>query len=149
MSDAALSKGTMTQVAFVVKDIEKASKLWAEALGMPVPKWNITDTAAVAHTLYKGKPTEARAKLAFFNLGQVTIELIEPVGDPSTWADGLKAGGVHHIAFNVADADASVAELAKQGMKVIQKGDFTGGCYIYIDAAAQLGTTLELLAKRP
>jgi len=139
----------MSQVAFVVKDIEKAAKIWAEALGLDAPKWIITDTADTAHTLYKGKPTEARAKLAFLNLGQVTIELIEPVGGPSTWLDGLKTGGVHHIAFNVQDADAAGAALAEQGMKVIQTGDYTGGRYVYIDASAQLGTVLELLAKRP
>jgi len=144
-------QGMLTQIAFTVPDIEKASKAWAAALGVPVPEWHLTDPVEQAHTKYQGRPTPARAKLAFFNLGQVSIELIEPVDGPSTWRDGLEAVGygVHHVAFHVEDADAAVARLGEQGVPVVQTGDYTGGRYIYLDAIKQLGVTLELLAKRP
>jgi catechol 2,3-dioxygenase-like lactoylglutathione lyase family enzyme len=152
MADQGLAQqGTLTQIAFTVPDIEKASKAWAAVLGVPVPAWHLTDPLEQAHTRYQGRPTPARAKLAFFHLGQVSIELIEPVDGPSTWRDGLDTVGygVHHVAFHVEDADAAVAHLAKQGATVVQKGDYAGGQYIYIDSIKQLGVTLELLADRP
>ena len=38
--------------------------------------------------------------------------------------------------------------LVGRGMPAVQRGDYTGGCYAYIDSAPQLGVILELLAKR-
>ena len=150
MADEGLSQGKLCQIALVVEDIEKASKAWAAALGVPVPPWSLTDTADKSHARYRGRPTEAQAKLAFLPLGQVTIELIEPVGKPSTWHDGLAGRSkVHHVAFHVADADQATRRLQDQGLDLVQTGDFTGGRYVYLDATAQLGTILELLADRP
>ncbi len=145
----ALAAQTLTQVALVVPDVEAASKAWAEALGVPVPEAHRTDSADRAHTAYRGTRTEARARLAFFRLGPVTIELIEPVGAPSTWDDGLAGSRVHHVAFHCADADAVAARLAEQGMPVVQTGDYEGGRYVYVDSREKLGVVIELLQDRP
>ena len=40
-------------------------------------------------TTYRGKPSDAKAKLTFFQLENITIELIEPVGENSTWKEFL------------------------------------------------------------
>jgi len=150
MESQRLAQETFCHVAIVVDDIERAAKAWAEALGVPVPQGQLTDPAEKAHTRYRGQPTDGRAKLAFFQLGPVTIELIEPVGGPSVWQERLDAAGpgVHHVAFQVRDADATVERLKGQGMDVVQTGEFTGGRYIYLDAAERLGVLLELLANR-
>jgi catechol 2,3-dioxygenase-like lactoylglutathione lyase family enzyme len=145
-----LASEAVCQVALVVKNIEAAAKAWAEVLGVPVPEARLTDPASQAHTRYRGRPTEARAKLAFFRLGPVSIELIEPVGEPSTWHDGLRGpSAVHHIAFHVKDAAPVLERLAGLGLKAVQTGDYRGGRYTYVDAAARLGVTLELLEDRP
>jgi len=151
MADEGLAAETVCQVALVVKDIEKASKAWAEALGLPVPEASLTGPAEETGARYHGRPTAARARLAFFNLGPITIELIEPVGGPSTWRDGLGEGdgAFHHLAFRVRDAERTVERLQAQGMEVVQTGDFPGGRYIYVDRRERLGVTLELLASRP
>ena len=72
-------------VGIVVRDIEAKVRAWADILNLPVPEIVLTDAVAVAHTEYNGRPSPAQAKLAFFPMGQVEIELIEPVGEPSTW----------------------------------------------------------------
>jgi catechol 2,3-dioxygenase-like lactoylglutathione lyase family enzyme len=151
MADEGLAAETVCQVAIVVKDIEKTSKAWAEALGLPVPETHLTGPGEETHVRYRGKPTEARARLAFFDLGPITIELIEPVGEPSTWRDGLagREAAFHHLAFRVRDAERALQRLERQGMEVVQTGDFPGGCYIYVDAMKRLGTMLELLASQP
>ena len=139
--------GRVTQIGVVVQDIEKASQAYAEFLGMDKPQWFLTDTVDKAHTVFKGKSTEARAKLAFFELDNITIELIEPVGGPSTWQEFLenKGEGIHHIAFEIKDMDKKIERLKAGGISLLQKGDYEGGRYSYMDGGASLGLILELL----
>ena len=85
MAEQALGTTTITQVGIIVKDIEAKARTWSEILGLPMPEIRMTDTVDIARTEYQGKPSTARAKLAFFHLGQVDVELIEPIGEPSTW----------------------------------------------------------------
>jgi methylmalonyl-CoA/ethylmalonyl-CoA epimerase len=127
----------ITQVGMVVKDIEKTAKEWADLLGVPVPPIIVTDPMDKAQTLYCGEPSPARAKLAFFHLGpQVDLELIEPDGNPSTWQDCLDKNGegVHHIAFNIKGMKDKIAVFEKLGLECVQKGEYTGGRYAYLDA---------------
>ena len=144
-----LSSREMTQVGLVVRDIEAKSKAWADLLGVDVPEVIVTDGPDKAHTQYNGEPTDARAKLAFFNLDNIQIELIEPIGGPSTWREFLdtRGEGVHHIAFHVDDMQQQVLMLGQQNMPLEQKGDFTGGSYAYINGQEKLGVLLELLTS--
>ena len=137
----------LTQIAIVVKDIEQASKRIADLLGAKVPKPILTDPVEKAQTKYRGRSTPARAKLAFFNFGSIAVELIEPVGGPSTWKEALdKQGeGVHHVAFQVENMPQALAVLRKKGFEVVQTGDFGSGCYAYVDTSPALGTMIELL----
>jgi len=67
MTEHTLGTITVTQVGIVVQDIEAKARAWAEVLGLPVPEIMITDTYERAQTEYNGKPSNARAKLAFFH----------------------------------------------------------------------------------
>jgi len=142
-----LTPSTVTQIAIVVRDIEQKMSAWAEVFGLPRPEAITTATADQTNILYKGRPTEARAKLAFFDLGNITIELIEPIGRPSTWGAFLDrhGEGVHHIAFKIKDTGETVAFLEGQHLKLEQQGDFVGGKYTYLDGSRPLGVILELL----
>ncbi len=142
-------KGQVTQIGLVVNDIEKASEKWAAILGFSeVPEPIITDEYDKAHTQFEGAPTEAQAKLAFFRLENLTIELIEPVGKKSTWYEYLKkhGEGIHHIAFNVDGMEKSVNYLENKGGRQVQKGDFTGGSYSYVEMP-EIGVIFELLTN--
>lgn len=147
MTEHTLGTITVTQVGIVVQDIEAKAQAWAEVLGLPVPEIMITDTYERAQTEYNGKPSNARAKLAFFHLGQVDLELIEPVGKPSTWQDQLDEHGdsLHHIAFEIKGMSEKVAYLEAKGLPLVQRGEYLGGRYAYINGNAQLGAILELL----
>jgi catechol 2,3-dioxygenase-like lactoylglutathione lyase family enzyme len=147
MTDQALGTTTITQVGIMVRDIETKAQAWADMLGLPVPEIIITDTVDQAHTEYQGEATPARAKLAFFHLGQVDLELIEPIGGPSTWQEQLDRHGesLHHLAFVIKGMKEKVAYLEAKGIPLVQRGDYTGGRYAYLDGTAQLGAVLELL----
>ena len=147
MTNQALGTTTVTQVGIIVADIETKAKAWADTLGLPVPDIIITDTVDKAETEYQGESTPARAKLAFFHLGQVDLELIEPIDGPSTWKDQLDQHGdsLHHIAFVIDGMAEKIAYLDGKGVPLVQRGEYTGGRYAYVDGAAQLGAVLELL----
>ncbi|MDQ4075517.1 MAG: VOC family protein [Chloroflexota bacterium] len=147
INDSPLGTTTVMQIGLVVRDIEAKARTWSALLGLPVPDITVTEGVELAHTEYQGRPTPARAKLAFFQLGQVALELIEPIGEPSTWRDQLAEHGdsLHHIAFEIQDMPERLAALAALDIPLLQRGDYEGGRYAYLDGADQLGTVLELL----
>jgi methylmalonyl-CoA/ethylmalonyl-CoA epimerase len=137
----------VTQIAIVVGDIEKAIAIWSELLGLEKPSIEETEDLELTHMTFRDKPSKGRAKLAFLNLENVVIELIQPVDGPSTWQDFLDrhGEGIHHIAFHVENLEETLERFRKMGIKVEQKGDFKGGCYVYTDSKSELGATIELL----
>ncbi len=147
MSKGVLGTNVVTQVGIIVKNIEHTSQAFADFFGVEKPPANLTDTLDKAQTKYNGSPTEARAKLAFFDMGKIQIELIEPDENPSTWREYLDTHGegVHHIAFVVKDMKGTVAKLESRNMPLIQKGEYTGGRYAYMDTFGDLKVILELL----
>jgi methylmalonyl-CoA epimerase len=145
--DKIIANKTVVQVALVVKDINKASKSWAEALGVDVPEVSVAESHPSRPTRYHGQPTDAKAKLAFLDMGNIQIEIIQPLGGNSTWQEFLdkKGEGIHHIAFSVRNIDGVEKQFELQGMPVVQNGGWDGGAYSYIDAENNLGCILELL----
>lgn len=147
MSELTLGTDRIMQVGIVVRDIERTAAAWSRILGLPLPEIRATDPVELARTEYEGQSTPARAKLAFFHMGQVDIELIEPIDGPSTWKDQLDRHGdsLHHIAFVVDGMGEKLDALAASDIPLVQRGEYTGGRYAYLDASRHLGTVLELL----
>lgn len=147
---ASIPSAHITQVAIVVRDIDRARQAYADIFGVPVPEVILTDGVDKANTRYKGEPTDARAKLAFIPMGSLQLELIEPVGGPSTWQEFLDqhGEGIHHIAFHIEGMDEVLLTLQGRGVPTVQRGDYTGGRYAYVDGvAAGLGAVIELLSN--
>lgn len=142
-----IGNNLICQVGIIVNDIEKIAGNYSKIFGMKMPAIIVTDAEEKAQTRYRGEPTKARAKLAFFNMGQVQLELIEPDEHPSTWREFLDAHGqgIHHIAFIIKGMNEVVAYLENNGMPLVQKGEYTGGRYAYMDSVPKLGAILELL----
>ena len=144
-----LNTKVVTQIGLVVEDIEETSEAYAELFGIEAPQISETDGYSKTNAHYKGEPTKARAKLAFIRLENITIEIIEPIGSPSTWQEFLDehGEGVHHIAFRVEDMNKTIAMLETKGGKLVQRGDFTGGSYSYVESQDKLKTIIELLTS--
>ena len=147
MTSRPLGDNKVVQIGLVVENIDKAVQAWSLLLGVNPPSIIITETVDITHTQYQDGPTPAQARLAFFDLGQIALELIQPVGSPSTWNDHLVAHGpsLHHLAFEIKGMDIHIRELAKHGLSLIQRGDYTGGRYAYVDGQKLFGTVIELL----
>lgn len=142
-----MDTNVITQIGLIVRDIEKTARTYAEVFGVDVPPINWTDPVEKAETEYRGSSSLARARLAFFDMGSLQLELIEPDEHPSTWREFLdKHGeGVHHIAFNIKGMKERIELLSENGMPLVQKGEYTGGRYAYVDTVPQLKVMLELL----
>ena len=147
-----LPKKSAHHVGIVVKDIQVTARYWTQLLGIE----KIPDVfMAVGHkdnpSHYRGNPTKATAKLMFFELENLQIELIEPIGDaPSHWKEFLerKGGGVHHLAFEVEGlGEIYIDKFNENGFPLVQHGGWDGGEYGYFDVLDSLGVTLELLER--
>jgi catechol 2,3-dioxygenase-like lactoylglutathione lyase family enzyme len=138
---------TICQIGIVVRDLTKSRAAWADLLGCEVPPIIETQDRTRTGVEHRGHPTDARAKLVLFNLGQVTIELIQPVGEPSTWNDHLAAHGesAHHLAFLVDAIESKRSALEERHFPLVQHGRFPGGGYAYFEAREMLGCDVELL----
>lgn len=149
MNKELFNNKTVTQIGLVVDDIDKYINAFVSILGVQRPEIVYTGDYEKTLTRYKNSPTQARARLAFFELENITIELIEPLGEPSTWSEFLsnKGPGIHHIAFQVKSMDDHINYLLNKNGKIVQQGSFEGGSYAYVDMSEELGMILELLTS--
>ncbi len=147
-----LSCAKFAQVGFVVNDIEETKKQYSLLFDVSAPETQPGGEYEVTQTTVFGNPApEAGCKLAFFDMTPgVQLELIEPNHAPSVWRDHLdKYGeGIHHIAFNVDDADSVIEKLKSEFGAVVEQvgnyGDGTGR-YIYLSLHDKLKCRIELL----
>ena len=61
-----------------------------------------------------------KVNVCFMKLGELRIEIIEPVGDDSPVKKFLeKGGGFHHICFEVENISDTIDEIVKKGGRLI------------------------------
>lgn len=148
MGKGILGNSIVTQIGFIVRDVDASKKIFADFLGLEEPKSFWTDGIEKSQSVYRGQSCPAKAKLAFLKVGdQVEIELIQPDGQPSVWQEFLdeKGEGIQHIAFQIKDTKGKLNALSEIGMPTIQTGEYTGGRYSYVDAMKDLKVVIELL----
>lgn len=146
-----LTDGVMTQIAFLVEDMEESRKRFSEFFGIEASEAVPAGEYPVVETVYNGEPAkEAGALLSFLRFSpRFEIELICPNQAPSVWRDWLNTHGegFHHMAFAVPDMEKAIAECEAFGMEVKQYGYYSdrSGRYAYLDALKQLKCFVELL----
>jgi len=61
-----------------------------------------------------------KVNVQFLNLGEVFLELIEPVGEASpVYKFAKNGGGFHHLCYEVRDINKKILELEKKGARTI------------------------------
>lgn len=134
------------QVCIVVKDIDRAIEYYTSTFGMG--PFSVLDVD-MEGVLLRGKPTSAKIKVAFTDSGPLQIELIQPVEGKSIYTEFLdsKGEGLHHLAFQVDDLDALLADLAKEGIKPIwqQRLPQFGIAFAYLNTDRIGGVIFELI----
>ena len=146
-----LSDSVMTQIAFLVEDMEESRKSFSAFFGIEATEAVSAGDFPVVEPEYNGTPAkEAGALLSFLKFCPgFEIELICPNQAPSVWRDWLNVHGegFHHLAFTVPDMEKAITECEAFGMELKQRGYYSdrSGRYAYLDAQKQLKCYVELL----
>jgi catechol 2,3-dioxygenase-like lactoylglutathione lyase family enzyme len=146
-----IGTSVITQVALIVRDLEKTKKKFAGFLGQDIPNTVDGGDYEITGTVVDGKPApDANCRMAFFNIGPgVQLELIQPNGVESCWQDFLDrhGEGLHHIAFGVKGMDGKIKACEDFGLRCVQRGKYGGGNgeYAYLDGQKDLKCFIELL----
>ena len=94
--------------------------------------------------------TEQGVKVCMLGVGDTHVELLEPLAPDTAVGKFLekRGPGMHHIAIEVADIHASLAELKKKGARLINETPRVGvgGCLIaFVHPSSVNGVLLELV----
>jgi len=127
-------------VAIVVDSIEAARGAYEGALGMRAD-------AAPEHV------PDQKVNVLVLHAGAQRIELVEPAADDSPVSRFLakRGGGLHHLAYRVADLDRALAELKRAGVRMIDEAPRPGahGTRIAFVHPAATGGVLSELVEEP
>jgi len=103
-------------IAIAVPSIEEARGYYENVLGLKLD--HIEEVA------------DQKVKTAFFDIGGVWIELLEPTTPDSTVAkfiaDKNGKGGLHHIAYKSDDVGAELAAAESKGVALLDKAPRKG-----------------------
>jgi methylmalonyl-CoA/ethylmalonyl-CoA epimerase len=96
-------------IGIAVRSIESARPLYEQTLGAAFEGTEVVP--------------DQKVKVAFFTVGGVRIELLEPTGPDSPVAAYLekRGEGIHHIAYAVSGLDERIKELAEAGVHMIDE----------------------------
>ena len=138
--------GPPVQIAYAVRDIERAVDHWVRSHGAgPFFVYRHIPVHSVVH---HGQPANFDHTSAYGQLGGLMIELVyDHTSGPSPVKDllGEAGSGLHHMAHFVADGPATRAALAAQGCpEIFRASTGGGGQFFFHDARANLGHMIEL-----
>lgn len=145
----------VTQIGIVTRDAKAMAKRYEEIYG--IGNWTIFDgekgfdPKAKAHELtVRGKLQDFEITLALAKVGDMEIELIQPLDEFSDYAIFLRehGEGVHHISVvtNIAEFHET---MRKRNIKPIMSGRIPGvETFTYYDTVPELGMTLEVHDKQ-
>lgn len=139
------------QIAWVAADLGTTETALTGLLG--VRKWvRIPEVHFGPETCtYRGEPADFVANIALSYLGDMQLELIEPVRGENIYSDFLRdhGPGLHHIcvaAETLAKFDAALADAATRGATVVQQGVMPGGMHFAYVSAPQAGVPFVEIA---
>lgn len=127
----------LDHVGLVVHDIDAALQTYCNQLG-----FRLLERVAIP---------EQKVVAAFLDAGNSTVELISPTDTESGTARFLanRGEGTHHVCYEVDDIEATLAELRKAGVRLIDETPRRGvhGLIVFIHPKAANGLMIEVLQK--
>jgi len=128
----------INHLGIATKGIDEALKFWGDALGLENIHTEIVE--------------DQKVRVAMLPIGESRIELLEPTSDDSPISRFLekRGSGIHHIAVEVDDVDATLGELKSRGIRLIDETARVGaeGCLVaFVHPSSANGVLLELVQK--
>ena len=125
-------------IGVAVNNLDEALAVYEKALGLKHQKVTVVDSQKV--------------KVAFLEVGDSRIELLEPLSKDSTLGIFLekRGEGIHHIALKVIGIDDMLKRLKNQGITLIDetpRSGAEGGRIAFLHPKSVKGVLLELCEK--
>lgn len=126
----------INHLGIATKDINAALAFWQDALGL--------------EHVHTETVEDQKVRVAMLPIGESRLELLEPTSDDSPISKFLekRGGGIHHIAVEVDDIEAALAQLKASGTRLIDEAPRVGaeGCLVaFVHPSATHGVLLELV----
>jgi methylmalonyl-CoA epimerase len=126
-------------IGIATRQLDEGLALWRDALGLPV---DATEEIS-----------EQGVRVAMLSIGDTHLELLEALSPDSSVGKFIskRGPGIHHIAVQVDDINASLADLKSKGARLIDETPRigAGGCLIaFVHPSTTNGVLLELVQHR-
>ncbi|MCK6513118.1 methylmalonyl-CoA epimerase [Myxococcota bacterium] len=126
----------LDHIAIAVRNIETASKFYTEHLGLSIAK-------------IEEVPTE-KVRVAFIQVGDIWIELLEPTAEDSPISKFLdkRGEGLHHLCLQTHDIQESITNLHQHGVRMLDESPRIGakGTQVaFVHPKANAGVLTELV----
>lgn len=141
---------TPSQIAWVVKDIEKLKTFFIEMFGvnnfMPTGATRLQDYDGT----YYGKLVDAENLVTMTYSGGTFIEIIQPISGKSIFKDYIDSnptGGIQHIAYStpIANLDNVISEFENKGFKLVSSFDTPIAKIVFFDTREEIGIFTEIM----
>jgi methylmalonyl-CoA/ethylmalonyl-CoA epimerase len=99
----------INHIGIAVNDLEAAIPFYRDQLGMALEGTEVVE--------------DQKVRVAFLQVGESRIELLEPTSDDSPIAKYIakKGEGIHHIAYEVEDVEKALAEMKEKNVRLIDE----------------------------
>ncbi len=126
-------------IGIAVQKLDPAVEFFRDRLGLPLKE-------------IKELP-ERGLRIAFFQVGDTLVELLEPLTEDSQISKFLatRGEGIHHMALSTQDINGKMTELTTAGIRMATPTTSIGaeGCPIaFLHPKATFGVLLELIEKK-
>jgi len=123
-------------IGIATRSLDEGLAIWRDALGLKVDATEVVDEQGV--------------RVAMLQIGDTHVELLEAIRPESAVARFLekRGPGIHHIAIEVPDICASLAELKSKGARLVDETPRVGagGCLVaFVHPSSMNGVLLELV----
>jgi len=142
--------GPVRQIAWLVPDLEAATRLWSAA--HRVGPWFASDPMPTAKAVYRGEPGHIALRAASAYSGDLEIELIQPLGDDrSIYREAVEqmGYGLHHVCHHSDALDEDITRMTAKGYELVQEfwvGEFR---IVYLGTPGSIGSYVELIQMTP
>ncbi|MFX1337129.1 MAG: VOC family protein [Promethearchaeota archaeon] len=136
------------QIGILVRDIEKAGKLYEGLLHFAAPLNIVEQSSTVT---YKEEQVTFKMRKIMQNFGGKQLEIVQLIESTGNhlYKEFLDEGkeGLHHLGFYTKNADKLIEHFEKEfGINVAQTGKAGKVNFYYLDTKITLGFYLELIA---
>ena len=126
-------------LGIAVRSIAEARKFYENVLGLPCEHEETVESQ--------------RVKTAFFTVGEVHIELLDPTSESSPIAKFLEKNGegIHHVAYRTDDIEGQIRQAQEAGCRLIHETPIEGAggkMIAFLHPKSTHGVLMEFCSKK-